>query len=77
MSFKVLCDLFNGNNHPEALKMLKTSNELKNDLVVYWDKDKEDDTITKIGFFKFFDDISQSLSLEDFKSLLGCFGYKE
>ncbi len=75
VSFKVLCDFFDGNNHPEALRMSKTSNDLKNDLIIYWDKDKEDDIITKRGFFNFFDDISQSLSLEDFKSVLGCFGY--
>lgn len=74
LSFKFIEGLFNANHHPEAIKLLKTSSDLKKEFNYYWDNDREDDTITKRGFFTFFDDVCQSVEkIEDFKLILKSF----
>lgn len=75
--FSQMETLFDVNSHPET-SLFKTCSEVKFDFSSFWNEEKEEDLISKAGFFKYFDDVSQSVeSMEIFRKVLFCFGFKD
>lgn len=76
VSLSILDDIFDANNHPEAVSYKKVSDEIKKEFVSYWNKEREDDIITKNNFILYFEDVSFSVKNDDdFVKILSAFGF--
>lgn len=76
ISLTVLEQLFDPNQHPEALSYQTVYSVLKNEFLTHWDKEKEDDMISLKNFLIFFTDISNSTNCDKkFEQIIRSFGF--